>query len=184
MKHLKSKIYEQALKLKETVKTRKSPALRLIRKQDLKTNLPLHKAVISGDLQKVTDLINNNYHIVNERDHFFKTALDYALVSKRVDIISDLVLLGARVALTFYNCQTDKEFLEILKLLERVNYNYNNIDDLGFAPIHYASGQGFHESVRFLLKHKINVNLKSVHGETALKYALKHNRSGLIAGDC
>ncbi|MBT4989665.1 MAG: ankyrin repeat domain-containing protein [Rickettsiales bacterium] len=149
-----------------------------------KTNLMFHSYVIKGNLAKVTEIVNNNYKIINKRDNSYKTALDYAISIKRRDIISDLVLLGARVSMTFYDCVNDKNFLEALHQLETVNYNYNNIDCLGFAPIHYASGQGFEKSVRFLLKKKVDINIRSIHGETALKYALKQNRSGLIAGDC
>ncbi|MBT4921867.1 MAG: hypothetical protein HON23_02510 [Rickettsiales bacterium] len=181
MYSLKSKIQNKARALKQAALSKKLPALI---KPANKTNLALHKFVLKGDIQKVTDLINNNYKIINERDNNFKTALDYALSTHKADIIGDLVLLGARVSMTFYDCKSDSGFLKILHLLEQVDYNYNNIDGLGFAPIHYASGQGFQNSVKFLLQKKVDINIQSIHGETALKYALKHNRSGLIAGDC
>ena len=46
------------------------------------------------------------------------------------EIINDLILVGARVSMSFYECKSDFELLEILKILDKCNYNYNNIDCL------------------------------------------------------
>ena len=149
-----------------------------------RSNIDLHNFVIDNDVNNIVEAVNNNYKIINQKDHFFKTALDYALIGKNHDILNDLVLLGARVSMSFYDCKNDNDLLKILETLDQVGYNFNNIDCLGFAPIHYASGQAFEKSVKFLIEKKVDINIRSIHGETALKFALRQNRSGLITGDC
>ncbi|MDC0857558.1 ankyrin repeat domain-containing protein [Rickettsiales bacterium] len=149
-----------------------------------RSNIDLHNFVIDNDVTNIIESVNNNYKIINQKDHFFKTALDYALVGRNNDILNDLVLLGARVSMCFYDCKNDNDLLKILETLDQVGYNFNNIDCLGFAPIHYASGQAFEKSVKFLIEKKVDINIRSIHGETALKFALRQNRSGLITGDC
>jgi ankyrin repeat protein len=186
MQRLKRKVQAKLSNLRKVVALKKLSNAQsnksLLRKK--KSNLALHKAVIKGDIDKVTELLNHNHQIINQRDLWFRTALDYAIWMRDIEIISDLVLLGGRVAMTFYNCLNDREFVCALHLLDQAKYNFNKLDILGFAPIHYASSQGFRESITFLLKCKVDVNLRSVHGETAIKYALRQHRSGIIAGDC
>ncbi|MBL6785467.1 MAG: ankyrin repeat domain-containing protein [Rickettsiales bacterium] len=182
MQRLKSKLKSQVRKIKHkafsvSLKTQKNTTKR-------SSSLTLQNYVIKGNHNMVTKCLNNNHLTINNRDENFKTALDYAIQYRWEEIINDLILVGARVSMSFYECKSDFELLEILKILDKCNYNYNNIDCLGFAPIHYASGQAFEKSVKFLLNKKVDINIRSIHGETALKYALRQNRSGLITGDC
>lgn len=176
------------LKLKNKIKKHASlfaqKTLKVASITKLKSDTEFHNFVINNDIKNIVTAVNNNYKILNQKDINFKTALDYALAQNNQEILTDLVLLGARVSMSFYDCKNDNDLLKILETLDKVGYNFNNIDCLGFAPIHYASGQAFERSVKFLIEKKVDINIRSIHGETALKFALRQNRSGLITGDC
>jgi hypothetical protein len=108
---------------------------------------PLHAAARSGNFEVVRLLIEYSPAYINARTNFGTTPLLSALEGHNVKDGS------------------------ILRLLLEHGADINMPNQIGWTPLHRASGDGSLEVVRLLLEHGANVDLKDNWGRTALEVA-------------
>lgn len=141
-------------------------------KQDANTLSSLKRLVRSSDTNEIQLILNQAYGLVNQLDENSQTILDYALAKGSDEVISVLVENKARVSLSFYNLHEEEDFLQLLTKLDRAGFDLNNLDTLGFAPIHYASMHGFSNAVKFLVDKNVDIQAVDVNGRSAISISL------------
>lgn len=144
----------------------------------------LHNCVFHGSKEEIIDILNNSYSILNQEDENYKTPLDYACERGDIEIIKLLVSYGARIGLSFYQAKTEQDFLHIMNLLIESQYDINKIDQLGFAPLHYASGNGFNKVAKLLLDYQAEINAPDINGNTPLSIVVANPKTCLTRGTC
>ena len=70
--------------------------------------------------------------------------------------------------------------IEIVELLLGVGINVNNVDDLGYTALIWASQRGQAEIVRILIEHGANVNAVGHNGVSALILASQYGRTETV----
>lgn len=113
------------------------------------------------------------------------TLLQLACLKGHLEVVKILLIHGAnakeidRKGLTtamvaLLNKKTDP--IEILKVLHEKEVNFKALDFSGATALHYAAANGHHESVEFLLKQKVDPNIKNNDQNTALQLAYKEEK--------
>jgi len=121
-------------------------------------------------------LINNNYYDLNELDEHYYSLLDYALICKNLKIIKYLINRKVKLGLTLYQINKEDIFIDKIKLLHAAEYDLNNLDIVGFAPIHYASTLGFADAIKLLMQYDIKILKTAINGDTPIKLAIKNSK--------
>ena len=113
--------------------------------------------------QNITKLISSNKTLKVARGRWFSTlskynkdnisALHYAVISKRVDIVKFLLDIGL---------------------------NKNIIDKYGSTPLHYASSIGYTESVKVLIEAGANINITNISSETPILKAASNGHTDVV----
>ena len=106
----------------------------------------IHQAAEAGDIQKVKSLLADNPALVNAKDSYGMTPLQYASERDR-----------------------DKEIVELL-LAHGADVNTRSTVDL-WTPLHRAACYGCKEVAALLLAHGADVNAKNDRGKTPLTLA-------------
>jgi ankyrin repeat protein len=133
---------------------------------------------------KNIDLLLGGDADINFLDNNHRTALDYAVEHEDIKTAEYLLINGAIPCLAFYECTTEEQLLKNIMFLQVVEYNFNSLDKLGFAAIHYAVAKGYTQALQFLIEEsKANVNLKDINGNSPLSLALDEKHL-LIRGSC
>lgn len=105
-----------------------------------------------------------------------------ALISKRCDFVDYLFKKGANVnnKYLFRGAVLDTCCGFLKKMLPQYKGNIKDIDETGFAPIHYAISAGTKETIDALISKGANINLKTSNGQTALMLAVSSKRSSYL----
>ena len=113
--------------------------------------------------QNITKLISSNKTLKLARGIWFSTlskynkdnisALHYAVISKRVDIVEFLLDIGL---------------------------NVNIIDKYGSTPLHYASSIGYIESVKVLIESGADINVTNISKETPILKAASNGHTDVV----
>ena len=129
----------------------------------------LHMAVIAGSVMSVNDIIeiSSSASLVNKYDKTNKNPLDYAL--ERPDSVDHIKIAEQLVLLGGYS---ENPVFDYFGPAAR-SANFNTRRSEGLAPIHYAVINNYSGLINFLLDKKIDVNIKSTSGATALHEAVR-----------
>lgn len=137
----------------------------------------LMKASESGDLTTVSNLLSaSNRQSVSIATPSGRTALNYAVLAGKPDIVSLLINAGADV--NAYGESTPLQDaciidLKIAKLLAHAGADIDKINKYNETALMIASASGKKEVVEWLLEEGANPQIKDVFGETALDKSLK-----------
>jgi ankyrin repeat protein len=142
----------------------------------------LKQSILDCNYTLLQELVNNNYYDLNKLDEYYFSYLDYALISKNIDIIKFFVIKKVKLGLTLYQINKEEIFLEKIKLLHNAGYDLNRLDIVGFAPIHYASSLGFVEALKLLMKYNVTIFKLAINGETPVRSAIKNSKIGVYLG--
>lgn len=142
----------------------------------------LRQAILNSDYTEMQYLINNNYYDLNELDEHYFSLLDYALICKNLKIIKYLINRKVKLGLTLYQINKEDIFIDKIKLLHAAEYDLNNLDIVGFAPIHYASTLGFADAIKLLMQYDIKILKTAINGDTPIKLAIKNSKIGVYIG--
>ena len=119
---------------------------------------------------------------LNELDEHYYSLLDYALICKNLKIIKYLINRKVKLGLTLYQINKEDIFIDKIKLLHAAEYDLNNLDIVGFAPIHYASTLGFADAIKLLMQYDIKILKTAINGDTPIKLAIKNSKIGVYIG--
>jgi ankyrin repeat protein len=152
--------------------------------------IPLHDAVINGNLEIVCELLNAGAVIdIRDDDEGF-TALHWAAMYGHSEIIRELIYRGLSVNIKNFHGKTalhsisywedgfesedDHRNAKIAKELIEHGADINALDNDGETPLVLAVCYNGLELLRELLKHNASVNIKCKYGSTALHCASEH----------
>ena len=113
----------------------------------------LHQAVIAGNIQSVTNLLNNGADI-NAKNGLGWTPLHAAIRSNHKDIVELLISKGADV---------------------------NAKDNNGQTPLHFAVESGQNDIIQILITKNANINETDNNGDNALSLATKTEQNAIAA---
>jgi ankyrin repeat protein len=138
----------------------------------------LHKAVITGNINAVTEILtaaSSSAVLINKKDDEDKNSLDYALERSdsrtHIAIAEQLILAGGY-------CD-NPIFTYFGPAVRSANYNIRRNE--GLAPVHYAVIDNYIGLVIFLLEKDIDLNIKTTSGATALHEAVRVGNMDIIA---
>jgi len=138
----------------------------------------LHKAVIMGNMNAVSEILsvaNPSSALINKKDKIEKNAVDYAL--ERADSRTHIAIAEQLILAGGY-CD-NPIFTYFGPAVRSANYNIRRNE--GLAPIHYAVIENHTGLVIFLLEKKIDLNLKTTSGATALHEAVRVGNIDIIS---
>jgi len=138
----------------------------------------LHKAVIVGNMNAVTEILSaasSSTALINKKDNNNKNALDYAL--ERADSRTHIAIAEHLILAGGY-CD-NPIFAYFGPAVRSANYNIRRNE--GLAPIHYAVMDNHTGLVVFLLEKNIDLNIKTTSGATALHEAVRIGNIDIIS---
>ena len=116
---------------------------------------PIKRAILKNNVIILRYLLKRqNNSDLNQLDKHYKTLLDYALLNNNIEIIKLLISYKAKLGKILYDAQTEEELIKFFIILYKADYDFNNIDKLGYTAAHYALS----------LKSKHAINLLYVFG--------------------
>ena len=153
--------------------------------QDHNSFVALKSAVRFLGSMQVQTALNNSCCLVNQVDGKYKTILDYAIERGSPEVIKVVVKSKGKVSLSFYNARDGLELADIFSTLKKAGYDFNALDMLGFAPIHYASMGGYEKALKFLTKTDVDFQAVDVNGCSPIMISLRGKNNGfLVRGHC
>jgi len=137
----------------------------------------LHKAVIVGNMNAVTEILSasSSVPLINKKDNDNKNALDYAL--SRADSRTHIAIAEHLILAGGY-CD-NPVFGYFGPAVRSANYNIRGNE--GLAPIHYAVMDNHTGLVIFLLEKNVDLNIKTTSGATALHEAVRIGNIDIIS---
>jgi len=138
----------------------------------------LHKAVITGNMNAVTEILtvaSSSSALINKKDNDGKNAVDYAL--ERADSRTHIAIAEQLILAGGY-CD-NPVFTYFGPAVRSANYNIRRNE--GLAPIHYAIMDNLTGLVIFLLEKNIDLNIKTLSGATALHEAVRIGNLDIIS---
>ncbi|XP_076426586.1 uncharacterized protein LOC121828996 isoform X2 [Peromyscus maniculatus bairdii] len=141
----------------------------------------IHQAASEGDVKRLQRMINLGKHSVHDRDFKERTALHFACVYGREEVVS--VLLRN-------NCDIDavdrNSITPLMKAVQNWTYGCmctllkhgadpNLMDKNGNTSLHYAVSEDNQKLAEYLLKYNADMEQKNKDGFTPLLLALKEN---------
>jgi ankyrin repeat protein len=145
-------------------------------------NAALHSAIVY-EKEEIASKVLKKMHNVNIANNQGNTPLHLACNNRLAKIVRGLLEKGANVnhrnADNKTPLQTAMEVDQAIVsvLLKQENIEVNDLDNKGFALLHYASDRGNKEQVADLLKNKADVNLKSRDGCVPVQLAIMKEHS-------
>jgi pectate lyase len=117
-------------------------------------DLSIHEASVIGDVDKIISLINRGIRVDSWDGGPCRTALHYAVICGRTEVVNLLLKHGAYI---------------------------NARDTSGCTPLHYAFKNKHYELAEFLIEHDVDVNLSvNERGDTALHSAVRSSNLRII----
>jgi ankyrin repeat protein len=143
----------------------------------------IHNAISSGDLKKVSELIEKDPTLLDLKDINGNTPLNIACggFRKQLDIARYLINKGADINTKNNNGSTplhnacsiaNPEEVELVKLLILKGADVNAPQNFGATPLSYATTS--FDAASFLIEHGADINA-TTDGNTILHYALTYN---------
>ncbi|CAF1093211.1 unnamed protein product [Rotaria sordida] len=159
---------------------------KVIRMTDVQGMTPLHKAAM-GDHVDVIEFLLDEGADIDVRDISKRTPLLVATLKSSVQAVCYLL---SRNASLIYRDETDRNFLHFIImqslpietigniLFTRDNYHtlFDQRDQDGFYPIHYASREGQVNVLKTLIKHGAEINRKTNQRQSSLHFAAEYGR--------
>ena len=82
--------------------------------------------------------LNNSAVNINKTDQNYFSLLDFACLNRRVAVMKFLISYNARLGVLLFQIESEVKFLTVINDLKDAEYDFNNVDKLGFTPIYYA----------------------------------------------
>lgn len=152
---------------------------------DADGNTALQSAVVSGDAQKVEQLLQKGATVDAQNNEGY-TALSYALTSENIEIVKQLLSKRASVEIQ----DTDGNSMLHIAALNGSHYLAGLLleqgasvrvqDNEGYTPLHLAAEQGELTLVNLLLKRGVLLNMQNDQGETALHRAVMSGNAKVV----
>ncbi len=153
---------------------------------------PLHDAVIRGDLERISALLNSGADVnatIRSAENFSSewgaTPLHLAARDGRRDIADTLLRAGANARAADARGATALHWgcgsSEIASILASAGADPNARDVAGRSPLHWAANIGSAEGVDALAKHGSDVNAADLAGTTPLHLAARRGAARAIA---
>lgn len=152
----------------------------------------LLSSIRTGNLSRAKDIIKSNVDI-NYRDNYKNTALYYAVVHCKAEIVRLLLDAEADITLSYEDnknilhiaveseCE-DKGVFEIIEYLLSAKVEINATDKYGNTPLWYACIYFAinNKTIRALLANGANMDLKNKFGTSAFESAQQNNLIPLL----
>ncbi len=156
-----------------------------INEKDRDGRTPLHYAALSGRLDVVKVLIEQEDIFIDATDNEGNTPLMLALKERHIQVAKLLIESGAIINIRNNNGDTPLHFAVLIgdaelvrMMLERgADVNAQNAD--GDTPLHVAVRRGYVEIVKLLLSNNAKI-LRNKRNETPLHIAAMRCRDGLV----
>ncbi len=151
-------------------------------------------AAALGQADRVTAYLRKNAKLIAQRDERRQTALHYAALALRADVVSLLLERGAEVDavdaldITPLHAACDvrladpAEQLAVLRLLLDAGANVNAVASHDVTPLHRATRARNPAAVKLLLQHGAAVDARDARGSTPLRRAVANTGAGGTAG--
>ena len=140
------------------------------------------KAVTSGDIEKVKSCLTQNPKLVSSKNKEKYSAILLAAYNGKLEIIDLLLTSGAK--LDIYEACAVGHLETIESFLQQKPDCINQYSHDGWTPLHLAAFFGYIDSVKLLLEHGADTELKSksniAMGNTPLHAAVASNRKGIV----
>ncbi|CAL8071610.1 unnamed protein product [Calicophoron daubneyi] len=156
------------------------------RKQQLDGHQSFLRAARSGNVAKVTELLNWNIDI-NLTNSNGLTALHLASKENQIDVVRELLRRGASVHMVTKKGNTALHIAslaghtEIVKMLIEHGANVNAQSQNGFTPLYMAAQENHVDIVTLLLNNSANPALSTEDGFTPLAVALQQGHDRVVA---
>lgn len=144
------------------------------------------EAALYGKTDTVTAALKQGYD-VNKRDPEQRTVLMYAAFNGQTPIVKKLIDAGADInvqdsvgtsSLMFAASGPSKETVQVLiDAGAKINMVDNNEH---FSALMWAAAEGQLENVKLLLKHKADLTLTDIDGDTAESFAAKAGHTAIV----
>ncbi len=146
--------------------------------------MELCRASQNGDINMVKHLIKNGINL-NEYDSWGFTALMYAVVYGRIEIVKELLNSGANANVNCGNSvlieASMNNHIEIVRELIRAGANINYYNNKGnWTALMVASHLGHVDIAKELLNAGANINIRDCFDYDALALAKQHSRYKII----
>lgn len=157
--------------------------------EDVDKRTPLMSAAINGHKQIIEFYLQaeNPEIAINKEDKLGWTPLLWALDGKEEDIALTLIQAGASAthvahknSISTVHCAVHLDNEQILEKLREGGASLTLPKSSGRTPLHSASMFGWMNSIRFLLKYNVHVNVQDKNCETPLMLASKSFRTEAV----
>jgi hypothetical protein len=146
------------------------------------------KAVHSGDLAAVKEMVTKMPELANAKGPYGITPLHAALEKGRKEIAEYLIAQGADVnakqanmaGLAPLHIAAYKDYRELAKILLAAGAKVNVTNGLRQTPLHGAAHHGCKEMARLLIAKGADVNTKDDMNMTAVDYALAQKHTEIV----
>lgn len=116
-----------------------------------KLECDIKQAILDNNLTMLKYYLNNSAVNINKTDQNYFSLLDFACSNRRVAVMKFLISYNARLGVLLFQIESEVKFLTIINDLNDANYDFNNVDKLGFTPIYYAHIMNFKKAYNKLV---------------------------------
>ena len=154
----------------------------------------IHIASISGAIEVVKFLLNNNSDLLNIMDAYGQTPLLWAAANGHEALVDYLATMGADLTLATHDNDHKHEYLPIhwaserghpavVQCLIKHGADINvRLGEMQYHLIHIASGSGAIEVVKFLLNNNSSLlNIMDAYDQTPLLWAAANGHANVVA---
>jgi len=146
----------------------------------------IHKAVIKGNLEKVTALLKDHPELLESKNNLQQTPLQVAVIHNQLEIAELLLANGADVNARDHNQQTPLILAlpvykhdKMMRLLLTMGADVNLEDKWSMSALAHAAIQGKVEDAKILIANDADINIVS--GSTPLYFAVIGTHTEMVA---
>ncbi len=156
-----------------------------INKQDQEGNTPLHHAVIKGDKELISELVDQGA-VINIKNRLGNTPLHMAIKEGKLSIAKYLIDLHADADCINYHKETPLHFAarfnkdDLMVMLLNNGATLEAIDENGHSPLHICALSGSDKAARILMDAGAEVNKASNNGVTPIHIAAQKGFPELV----
>ncbi len=139
---------------------------------------PIHDAAITGDIQKIQNLLKDDPNIINTKDKYGLTPLHLVMRGGKTEQV--LIIDNEVMTKMLADRASCEDFKEIAQLLLSNKADIDAKDENGRTPLHEAAKYGNKDLAEVLLVLKPDVNMKDEYGQTALHLAAQNGHADVL----